>query len=99
MRDLQRGRSTRKFALSELPPWPGDDVPAPDVAGPPPPPVNEPGSPDTGQLGDEPEPAPESEDPDATDGDRSAADPPPRRQRRQPGRGHLPSDDDPGRSG
>lgn len=98
MRDYEQGRSTRKVDLSELPPWPGDDVITPDVAGPPPPPTNEPGP---TELRDDPEPDPGSRDTDAASGDRSTTDPPPRRQeRRQPGRGHLPSDDDPGgRSG
>lgn len=39
MREFEQGRRPRKVELSELPPWPGDDVGAAPTDGPPPPPV------------------------------------------------------------
>lgn len=111
MREYERGNRPRKVDLSELPPWPGDELPDPGtVDGPPPPPVERTAS-DLGGPPPDTSTSPTDDTPNEHIADHDAADEDdPRAQQDgdgpapEGGRGHLPprrgrgeDDDPPGR--
>ncbi len=71
MRDYEQGRRPRRVELSELPPWPSDDVADGSVAdGPPPPPIERQAKPGDGEDGTgpgEPKADESSEPPEAAE--------------------------------
>ncbi len=99
MRDYEQGRRPRKVDLSELPPWPGEDVAGSDSDGPPPPPSELEASASGGDLPELPEELTSLDDGTA-DGDRPAddatSDPEGKTGQAEPGASASPDDVAPG---